>query len=342
MRAAIYNPYWDSLGGGERYTISFARVLADNGYKVDIEWKNKDILQQIRERFNSNIDDLRVIADIGRGDKYDLCFWVSDGSIPLLRSRNNILHFQFPFKNVNGSSLYNRAKMFRIKQVVVNSKFTKMFIDNEYKVDSTVIYPPVDVENLKPGKKQNIILYVGRFSQLTQKKNQHILVMAFKKFINMVHGEWKLILAGGVGVGTDKDYFNDLINSTEGYNVEIIKNPSFNNLRKLYRESKIFWSASGLGKDEQKEPLKVEHFGMTVVEAMASGCIVFVSNIGGHKEIVRDGQNGFLWNNTSQLATITKSILDDHALASTVLNNALNDCKKYSLERFAGNIQLLL
>jgi hypothetical protein len=43
MRAAIYNPYLDTLGGGERYTLAVATTLFKNGYQVDIEWKGKEI-----------------------------------------------------------------------------------------------------------------------------------------------------------------------------------------------------------------------------------------------------------------------------------------------------------
>ena len=37
MRAAIYDPYIKSLGGGERYMISAAKTLSDSGWDVDVE-----------------------------------------------------------------------------------------------------------------------------------------------------------------------------------------------------------------------------------------------------------------------------------------------------------------
>jgi len=50
MKAAIFNPYLDTLGGGERYTAAIAKVLADKGFRVDIAWKKKSIKK------NSKID----------------------------------------------------------------------------------------------------------------------------------------------------------------------------------------------------------------------------------------------------------------------------------------------
>lgn len=342
MRAAIYNPYWDSLGGGERYTISFARVLVENGYTVDLQWDDEGLLQQIKERFNIDSAGVKIVSDIKRGDGYDLCFWVSDGSIPLLRSRKNIIHFQFPFKDVNGSSLYNRTKMFRIKHVVVNSNFTKRFIDEEYKVKSEVVYPPVDVKSFRPGKKENLILYVGRFSQLTQKKNQHILIKAFKRIKKLGVEDYQLILAGGLGVGTDKKYYSQLKKEARGLDIKFVENPSFNELKTLYKKAKFFWNASGLGVDEDQNPLKVEHFGITTVEAMAAGCVVFAPNNGGTKEIIESGVNGYLWEKLAHLVTDTIGVIKNSELTRSIIKSAVKDAQKYSYEKFNEKVESLL
>ncbi|MCX6704821.1 MAG: hypothetical protein NT162_00575, partial [Candidatus Woesebacteria bacterium] len=168
MRAAIYNPYLDTLGGGERYTMTFAKVLAKNGYQVDVEWKDIRIKKILENRFGFNLDGINIVDCINKGDGYDLCFWVSDGSIPILHARNNILHFQVPFHDVGGKSLINKMKFFRINKIVCNSLFTKRIIDREYGVESLVIHPPVDTLSIKPKRKEKIILFVGRFSQILQ------------------------------------------------------------------------------------------------------------------------------------------------------------------------------
>src|SRR3972149_10879525 len=142
MKAAIFNPYLDTVGGGERYSMSFAKVLKDHGYEVDVQWKNSSIQNKLEMRFGINLDGFNFVKDIKRGDGYDICFWVSDGSIPLLRARKNFLHFQIPFKNVNGKTLLNRMKLYRINRIISNSYFTKSYIDREFGVKSKVIYPP--------------------------------------------------------------------------------------------------------------------------------------------------------------------------------------------------------
>lgn len=341
MKAAIYNPYWDTLGGGERYTASVASVFLKNGYSVDIEWRDKNLIKQISKRFELDISKVKIVKDINRGDSYDACFWVSDGSVPTLKSRNNFLHFQVPFKNTGGKSLINKMKLFRIKKVICNSSFTKNVIDREYGVNSLVIYPPVDVNKFKAKKKENVILYVGRFSQLAQAKNQHILISCFKKLYDTGAKGWKLILAGGGEIGAN-DYLEKLKRISSGYPISFEVSPTFSKLKDLYGRSSIFWSASGYNVDEVKDPKMVEHFGITPVEAMAAKCVPFLVNKGGHKEIVDDGTNGYLWNTEDQLVGLTRKAISDTKLMKKIAINAKEKSDRFSLSSFEEEVEKIL
>lgn len=341
MRAAIYNPYLDTLGGGERYTMTFAEVLAKNGYAVDVQWQNPTIKGKLKNRFGKDYSSINFISDVKRGDGYDLCFWLSDGSIPTLRARHNFLHFQVPFHNVGGTSLLNRMKLFRIDKVICNSKFTKRVIDYEYGVESIVIYPPVDVLKIKPKRKENIIISVGRFSELKQSKHQDILVKAFKRLVDSGLADWKLILAGGVEIGATK-LVESLKKSSEGYPIEIIESPAFSEIRDLYGRSRIFWTASGFGEDEGNHPEKVEHFGISTVEAMAAGAIPFAYNAGGYRETIDDGRDGILWKTIPELVRKTKFILEDPKNARAIARIAQEDANHYSEERFEREVREII
>lgn len=343
MKAAIYNPYLDTLGGGERYTLSFAKVLSDNGYNVDISWKEKGILEELSDRFSIKLpESINVVDDIKRGEGYDVCFWVSDGSIPLLRASKNFLHFQVPFNGVKGDSLFNKMKFFRIEKVICNSEFTKQVIDKEYGVKSVVIYPPVDTKSFKPKKKENLILYVGRFSNLVQNKGQLHLIKAFKKLVkNKDFKEWKLVLAGGIEVGVG-DFMKTLKKKSNNLNVEIIKSPDFGTLRNLYEQAKFFWSASGFGVDEKINPDKTEHFGITVVESMAAGCVPIISNVGGHKEIVNNGKNGFLWDSIDEMVGKTEQLINSKDNMTKISRAAQKKSYDFDIDNFEKKVLSLL
>ena len=340
MKAAIFNPYLDTLGGGERYSVSFGLVLRDLGYKVDVEWKDQALKGRIEARFNLDLSDINFVPDVKKGDGYDVCFWLSDGSIPLLHARINLLHFQFPFKDVNGKTLLNRMKLFRINKIICNSNFTKKFVDSEFRVKSLVIYPPVSVDEFKPKRKENIILYVGRFSTLKQAKRQDILINAFKRFYEK-HDDWRLVWAGGSEVGGG-DYIKSLRKMAQGYPIQIMESPSFSQIKDLYGKAKFFWSAAGFGVDEKKDPTKVEHFGITVVEAMAGGVVPLVFDAGGHREIIKEGQNGLLWKSTYSLLQKTESLINTPKKLREISENAKTQSKNYSFEIFRDSVRKLV
>mgnify|MGYP001608421183 CR=1 FL=1 len=339
-KAAIYNPYLDTLGGGERYSLSFAKVLTDNGWVVDVEWKEVGIKEKLEQRLGLDLSDVNFVPDIKKGSGYDLCFWISDGSIPLLHSRKNFLHFQVPFHDVDGKSLFNRMKLIRVNKIICNSKFTKSVIDKEYGVESLVVYPPVDVSKIKPKRKENIILYVGRFSKLVQSKRQDILIDAFKKFSKKVY-DWKLVLVGGSDVG-GREFVQELKDNSQGYDIEIPEGVDFKTLTDLYGKVKFFWSAAGFDINEKIHPEQVEHFGITTVEAMAGGAVPLVFNAGGAKEIIKNGKDGFLWGKVSELIKKTGEVVKDGGFCREVSRNAVEKSKLFGNEKFNQEILALL
>lgn len=336
MKAAIFDPYLDTLGGGERYCLAFAEVLVRRGWEVDVEWKDPLVRERFKERFGTSLDGINFVPDVKKGSGYDLCFWVSDGSIPLLHSRKNILLFQVPFHDVDGRTLFNRMKLFRINSMICYSKFVKSIIDKEYGIESKVIYPSAETLKIKPKRKENIIAYVGRFSQLLQSKGQEVLVKAFKKF-EKEFPDWKLILAGGGGVGVG-DFISKLEKESEGHNIEIIESPDFKTLLTIYGKTKIFWSAAGFGVNEKTNPERLEHFGMTIVEAMVAGAVPLVFEAGGQKEIIEDEISGFCWNTTNELLSKTEKLIKDKGKLRTVSEKARVRSAFFSYDRFEKNI----
>jgi glycosyltransferase involved in cell wall biosynthesis len=141
-------------------------------------------------------------------------------------------------------------------------------------------------------------------------------------------------LVGGILKGHE-NYLEELKKMANG-KIFFHNNLSFKELVKLYGESSIYWHAAGFG---ETDPEKMEHFGMTTVEAMASGCIPVVINLGGQPEIVDQNENGFLWDNPSEMINQTVKLIKDQNLLKSYSQKAIEKSKMFSKNKFFQNIE---
>jgi glycosyltransferase involved in cell wall biosynthesis len=389
-RAAIYDPYLDTLGGGERYCLTVAEILLKNGYQVDLFWSGDDsLVEKAEKRFSLDLKGLRIVPDIfeikpqklemlednddlfkfinrsinpqkihfkfkkivakiKNNHKYDLIFYLSDGSLPLLFGKKNYLHIQVPFSSSTNNQfkkLLNKAKLQLFSNVICNSQFTAKFQESALKNKVLILYPPVDVDKFYSNeKKENIILSVGRFDNILNAKKQDVLIDAFKTLIESgkAHG-WKLVLAGGSILDPkNNSYFKYLQDKAKDLPVDFVVNPPFDVLKDIYSKSKIYWHATGFEVDEDKHPENTEHFGMTIVEAMAAGLVPVVIDKGGIPEIIDNGVNGFLWRSLNQLISKTQKLIDNPEMLKLMSQQSLINCQQFSKENFEKKLLTII
>ena len=77
----------------------------------------------------------------------------------------------------------------------------------------------------------------------------------------------------------------------------------------LYAQSSLYWHATGFGVDAERHPERLEHFGISTVEAMMYGVVPLVVPAGGQSEIVTDGVNGRHWTTVAELVGATRSLI---------------------------------
>jgi len=347
-KALIYDPYLDTLGGGERYAFTLAECLLKGGWQVDFWWPDERVIKRAADRFGLDVGKTRAnsrkISDVSLREKflvtrhYNLVFWFSDGSVPFLFGKKNLLHLQVPFKGVGAKKLLFLKKFF-IKEVICNSRFTKKVVDKEYGFNGLVLYPPIDIDRFKPGIKENKILAVGRFEETMQAKRQDTLIAVFKQMVDEGLENWRLVLVGGSLVKTNP-YLERLKKQAQGYPIDFIVNASFARLRQEYAQAKIFWHGAGQGVDEEKEPWRAEHFGMATVEAMAAGCVPVVVDKGGLKEIVRRGM-GERWRNPQELKAKTLKLIASKSLLARLSRQAREASRKFSKDNFCRKLTVI-
>lgn len=351
MRIGLYTPYLDTLTGGELYMLTIAEFLSKDN-EVSVFWDDKEILNKASQRFNLNLNRVKLVQDIFsegfsakekllRTLKYDRIIYLSDGSLPLLFPKKLIVHFQAPLLSKNIPSA-EKKKTFLIRKAFCNSKFTKSYIDKAFNLNSKVLYPPVrSVEG--SSKKEKFILTVGRYQPYengTDFKKIGVLIDVFKKF-HENNKDWKMKIVTSVKQ-KDEEEFNKKIKSKIDNSIEIIKNGEFDDIQNAYKKSMIYWHAAGYGEDMESHPERAEHFGMSTVEAMTAGCVPVVINLGGQKEIIENSENGFLWNTKEELLSITQRLSKSEDEVKRISKNALKISQEYSKERFCEELTKII
>lgn len=355
MRIGIYDPYLDSLEGGEKYILTAASCLSEY-HNVKIFW-NPNEAQSIKQRtkdkfaldishipFEKNIfsKETPILQRLLISRRYDAIIFLSDGSLPFVLCKLYI-HFQFPVEWVNSGTLLMKLKKNLIAGIFCNSLFTKRYIDSKFSVNSTLLYPPVMFKKSR-NDKENIILHVGRFgrnSQGVNYKKQDVMIDAFKKMVNGGVMNWRLALVIGVKE-KDKKAADELISTAKGFPIDIIVNPNNDQLWQYYSKAKIYWHASGFGEDLDKFPEKAEHFGIATVEAMSVGAVPVVINAGGQKEIVENGKSGFLWDTLEELMVKTEILMTQDQKREEMAREAEKKASEYNLEKFCNKLRAIV
>jgi glycosyltransferase involved in cell wall biosynthesis len=208
-----------------------------------------------------------------------------------------------PQKNLYNKSLLNKIKTGNY-QFISNSEYTAGWL-KKWGFDSDIIYPYVQQEFLTNNEtpKEKTILTVGRFFKHLHAKRQDISIQYFQELQNRNEKfkDYKLVLAGSLKP-EDEPYLKELKTlANNNKNIEFRVNIPFDELLSLYKKSKYYWHTAGIDINIDHSPEKVEHLGITPLEAMASGAIVFGYNAGGLKEIIEHGKTGYLFMSEEQL-----------------------------------------
>ena len=168
---------------------------------------------------------------------------------------------------------------------IANSEETKKRIEKFYRRDSTVIYPPVEINSkfeIRNSKLSKNNIYFLTVSRLARAKHIDVLIKAANKL------KFNLKI---IGSGRDENRLKQMAGST----VEFLGNLTDEQMKKTYLNAKAFLFAS-----------RDEEFGIAVVEAMGYGLPAIVYRSGGLPEYVINNKNGYLFDELDESSLIKK------------------------------------
>jgi glycosyltransferase involved in cell wall biosynthesis len=209
----------------------------------------------------------------------------------------------------------------RVDEFIANSKNTQERIRKFYRRNSTVIYPPVEVEKIKKAtlnlKPEDYFLIVSR---VVGAKGIDLALEA----ANRLGIKLKI-----VGEPTGLRWEEKKLDKLKGRTVEFLGRVKDEELYKLYGRCRAFLA---LAQDED--------FGIAPVEAMAAGRPVIAFAGGGYLETVVEGKTGIFFNDYS-VEGLIKAI---NCFNELIHDNKIKpeDCRKqaekFGKERFQNEI----
>jgi glycosyltransferase involved in cell wall biosynthesis len=363
----------NSLGGVERESLAIVEALKERGYKVVLWTSERTNWRKIRETFGElkfkpdeersllpiksnkfesyqrllaelSVKKWRNKADVIINNHADLIPVVSDlahiqdPAFATKRQITNVFN-QYRRNLFKGAYLASYAYLHDklIRKTLLKSR--ALMVDGPYVRDAArkwigreplVIFPPSDVEKYsckdKIKARENIVISCGRFAP---EKNQKIIPTIASKI-----PEVNFYIIGTISTSIRKTSLNIVKQINEDIkrlnlkNVKVLEDLPFAEQLELYKRAKIFLHTM-IG----------EHFGMAVVEAMASGLVPVVHKSGGPwLDILSQGKYGLGYENVEEAAEKIRWLISDESNYHKLSSLATQRAKNFSREKFKNNL----
>jgi phosphatidylinositol alpha-mannosyltransferase len=220
----------------------------------------------------------------------------------------------------------------RLDGKIAVSKAARDYVASYFPGEYVIIPNGIDVERF--GKAEPLeglreggskILFVGR---LEKRKGLKYLLRAFS-LVKETLPKSKLIVVGAYDKD-DKRPFVRYIRRHRLRGVKFVGYVSEEDLPRYYRTCDVFCAPS----------IGFESFGIVLLEAMAAGVPIVASDIAGYREVLKDGEEGFLVppGDEFALADALIRLLNDPSLRKEMGRRGQEKANAYSWERVAGRV----
>ena len=216
-------------------------------------------------------------------------------------------------------------------KIVVPTRDYVNLIDKKYTIPKTKIYEVpngVDLECFKSmSTKLHSPVRLLSVSRLSRPKNIPLLIQSFKLVIENNHQNAELHI---VGEGEEKNKIFNLIKKEELEKKVLLHGALLGkDLYDIYSYSDIFILTS-----------ECESFGLVLIEAMASGLPIVVSDITSVKNIIKNNITGLLVKPTPKdFAQAVQKLLSNPQLRKKLIKNGLEESKKYDWNKIVQKFE---
>lgn len=369
MDITVAHPSLNRGGGAEKVCLSLINTLVDAGYNVKLATLDKTDWKTLEKRFGeitrpgsetyiiNNISRLSVLPQLAviayifplmllhlrrreRGilintygdliDHYADIAYVNAIPIKLSHKIGSGLPQSLTWRL--GVNIYNKFSVgLSYKSLLIsNSRFIQHILLKNMGRNSIVIHPPVDINIFIKGarhmrKRENLVAAVSR---LRPGKRLNVI----PKIASLVKEAEFIIL--GIADNASKATLKE-INALIRYlkvddRVKLLLNQRFEDYVNTLASASIYLHTQ-----------PSEAFGMSIVEAMAAGCIPLVPRSGGPWIDIldrREGLYGFSYNNEAEAAKLINIIMNDRSIRGEIKERAIKRSLNFSKAIFDKKI----
>jgi len=341
---------WLTFGGAETLVFNYTNEIKDKfnfsiitGLKSDNAWNYK-----FREVTNHIIH----LPNILNGDDYlnYVCNYIKNYNIDIIHIVHNSFSYfwlseiRSRFPNIKVISTVFNTLADHFGNSLENSSYIDQFtsdntlVAREYKknnVECQVIHNGIDCVNKfnlskydRMGKRKELgikedekaVYFIGR---LSPEKNPDVFLESAKEIVRK-HSKIKFFI---IGDGPMRKVLEKSISEFGHKNITYLGYQT--DIPQYLSTADIFVL-----------PSKIEGFPLSNIEAMSMGVCVISSDVGGVKDAIIDGENGFLVepNSSSALADKINFIIDNEHLLEDVSKNSRKTIEEgFSIEILASN-----
>jgi O-antigen biosynthesis protein len=355
--AVFHTPFDLIPGGGERYLLTAAAALRETHrvYVATAVPYSEYRLDFLARELALDLDGISLVnfADLGRLGGIDIFVHIGNHQLPMVPpqgQRNvHICQFPFPLDAHHTALFWNNFAGY--ERVLLYSRFAKEAYASRlnafrFDADPHVLAPPVPLPGKTCAKPDDggplQIVSIGRFFTGGHNKRHDVMIEALRQLITQ-GVEAELHLIGSIHpVPHQMEHFTNLTQMGAGLPIRFHPNAPPDKVQELLARARIYWHASGFEVDPLLHPDKCEHFGISVVEAMAHGCIPLVVGNGGPTEFVRENDTGFHYNTITELVLKTHHLTIDKPAVAFISERAQAEARQFSESVFVQRFRAFM